>query len=494
MKRHIIAITLLLVTLSAQAQEAQPDATYRLLRHAYKVNPDGTVDYNFRKELTILRNRALTGYADKGETFIVFNPAFETLTINESYTLRKDGSRVYTPKNAFVEQLPSACADCARYNGLREMVVVHTGMEYDCTIVLDYTIHRKSGKVYDDMLLSEDCPIERYEVVLDQPKKGALRWDVHVPDGSQVALDMRSNADSTLVTLSASRLPQGLADPYLPDAHSLYPSIIVSSGHPDGFAVFDNTEKAIAAKDMLALLLENDPVEYAYSIANYVVSHVATNAIEPAALDYAVSPAAVTWGSDCGTPADKTQLLAAMLRQAGFKARAAMEQGIPVAHVTIKGMDYPLSATSKNAPAIATASSPHADIIAWEGKELGAGYSQATLPQDDMGYNASFLLASRQAPLWIRAHRADNSQTLALPQGARLVTAPYERRRESRRKLADGRPLWSMETSLRQEGDKVVVTRKFAINEDCAISGGDYADFRSALVEWQGSRQLTIKK
>ena len=86
------------------------DAVYKLIKHEWTVNADGTSDYHYRHEIQILRNRALTAYADKGETFVVYNPDLESLTINEVYTLRANGSRVDMPQNAFVRQLPSECS------------------------------------------------------------------------------------------------------------------------------------------------------------------------------------------------------------------------------------------------------------------------------------------------------------------------------------------------------------------------------------------------
>ena len=67
------------------------------------------------------------------------------LKIHESYTRQKDGNIVKTPENAFVEVLPSAAADAPAYNGLKEMVVVHTGLELGATIYLDYSVITRPG-------------------------------------------------------------------------------------------------------------------------------------------------------------------------------------------------------------------------------------------------------------------------------------------------------------------------------------------------------------
>ena len=114
MKKTVLFV--LTIMLCAVVYAQGPDAVYRLLRQEWVVNADGTSDYHYRHEVQILRNRALTAYADKGETFVVYNPDLEELSVNEVYTLRADGSRVDMPQNAFVYQLPSECADCGRFN------------------------------------------------------------------------------------------------------------------------------------------------------------------------------------------------------------------------------------------------------------------------------------------------------------------------------------------------------------------------------------------
>ena len=163
MKRIFLLTMAVLMGAMTMAQN-QPDAEYKLIRRSYKTNSDGSMDINFRKEIKMIRNRAITAYADKGETFITFNPQFETLTINECYTIMADGTKVETPENAFVLQLPSECADCGRLNGIREMAIVHTALEYNCMIVLDYTIHRNSSRLGERCTCKEDGPVHRYEV------------------------------------------------------------------------------------------------------------------------------------------------------------------------------------------------------------------------------------------------------------------------------------------------------------------------------------------
>ena len=76
----------------------QPDAIFKLLHYEWTVNTDGTSDYHYRHEVQILRNRTLTAYADLGETFVVYNPDLEELTVNEVYTVRKTAAAWRCPK------------------------------------------------------------------------------------------------------------------------------------------------------------------------------------------------------------------------------------------------------------------------------------------------------------------------------------------------------------------------------------------------------------
>ena len=94
-----------------------------------------------------------------GESFIVYNPQYQELKINSSYTKQKDGTIIKTPDNAFVEVLPRNAADAPAYNHLKEMVVVHTGLELGATIYLDYTVTSKPGylpevDIFEELLQS----------------------------------------------------------------------------------------------------------------------------------------------------------------------------------------------------------------------------------------------------------------------------------------------------------------------------------------------------
>lgn len=67
MKKTVLTAIVLFAAAFAAAQTGQPDAEYNLIRRSYRTNSDGSMDIRFRKEIVLLRNRAITAYADKGD-------------------------------------------------------------------------------------------------------------------------------------------------------------------------------------------------------------------------------------------------------------------------------------------------------------------------------------------------------------------------------------------------------------------------------------------
>ena len=65
----------------------------------------------------------------------------------------------------FVESTSRTAADAPAYNHLKEMVVVHTGLELGATIYLDYTLTSKPGylpelDIYNELL--QTSPVKEY--------------------------------------------------------------------------------------------------------------------------------------------------------------------------------------------------------------------------------------------------------------------------------------------------------------------------------------------
>lgn len=171
----IIGMLLLAVLPAKAASEAE----FRKLSKTYTLRADGSQEVRVQKELTLFTHAAMNSLY--GETFIVYDPDFQKLEIHESYTRQKDGNVIKTPTNALVEVLPSAAANAPAYNRLKEMVVVHTGLELGATIVLDYSIVSKAGYLPElDVCcpVKELSPIKEYTFRLNVPAGKAVHYEL----------------------------------------------------------------------------------------------------------------------------------------------------------------------------------------------------------------------------------------------------------------------------------------------------------------------------
>lgn len=171
----IIGMLLLAVLPAKAASEAE----FRKLSKTYTLRADGSQEVRVQKELTLFTHAAMNSLY--GETFIVYDPDFQKLEIHESYTRQKNGTVIKTPANALVEVLPSAAANAPAYNRMKEMVVVHTGLELGATIVLDYSIVSKAG--YLPALdvccpVKELSPIKEYTFQLNVPTDKTVHYEL----------------------------------------------------------------------------------------------------------------------------------------------------------------------------------------------------------------------------------------------------------------------------------------------------------------------------
>lgn len=481
-------------TLQAQSSAAEkPDAKYKLIRQQFKVNRDGTTEYNFRKEITLIRNRAITAYADKGETFIVYNPKLQNLTINECYTIKKDGTKVKTPKRAFVEQLPSSCENCGRFNDMVELAIVHTALEYDCTIVLDYTVTSKCDIVQQKIQLTQDCPVEKYEIIVDQPFNSELFYHVDA-NGA----DIKELNDGHTLHIVGSNLKQTYGDKYLPKAEKIYPTVYFSNratveddmkqvrGKVVDAIPFINSERVRIRKlgnksqhERNLLLVE--------SIRNYVADNIRCNRVSPALLGYKNADAAEVWKSGCGTPYEKAIALAGVLQQAGFYAYAYLTEeevlttderrfklvGDGEATVTVVVDNEQLVLSTYQKPNKAEQQ---------KNKTLKAisesdGLAIYTIPQGDcpIEVNPAYLTAKRTTPVQAAKCNEKYTYEIQLNEKATLVK-PVEVGYS-----VEG--LGSISISIRQNGDKIEAEKALTIEKEI-IEGVDYQDFRRMMIDW----------
>ena len=497
-KTVFIAAIFSVLSFQLSVSQAQ-DAVYKLLRQEWTVNADGTSDYHYRHEVQILRTRALTAYADKGETFVVYNPDLEKLTVNEVYTIQKDGTRIDMPQNAFVYQLPSECADCGRFNHMRELAMVHTGMELGCTIVVDYTIHRQYNLIYETLPLMLDCPIEKYEVKVVYPMEMEVGFDFtgrdYLPSDKvirtmSVTTDGESITTPVTLTFTMTDMPQAPRESYMPS--DIVPALHLFNGTPEFVPAFDRLGLE-AAQDAAAGQMNGNDRESIVAMRDFVVDNIHLNDIHPSHLGYTHATAAEVWQSGCGTATDKAVLLAAMLNQTGFTARVAGEESDKVG-VMVDTLEYLLDVRHKTPMTLdgeardeVTKYTMSPDNNKPVLDTLEDGFFRLVLPTlpGAPAVRASNLPLTRTTPVQSAACELRSDITYTLPKGMKTVKGTT-----STKISHEG--LGSVEISIKQSGSKLRVVRNLTL-EKSLVPVADYAAYRQLLAAWQGTDSVLLR-
>lgn len=321
--------------------KAESEAEFRKLSKTYTLRADGSQELRVQKELTLFTHAAMNGLY--GETFIVYDPEFQELTIHESYTRQKDGTVIKTPSSALVEVLPSSAANAPAYNHLKEMVVVHTGLELGATIYLDYSIVSKAGYLPE---LDVCCPVKELSPVkefifrLNVPAGKSVRYEL-LNASAKPVIAQGNGMKSFIWTLKdvAPRpyaYPSGRGNLGLVQAvaSGMMPVFVASTwpGYTEAvkylqkqFAV-GNTSVVEGKVAELTQGLEGNPQAMRNAIANYMAGLYQLGHCNVSLQDagYRLRPASEVITSAYGTQAELVNLDVTLQRAAGLEAEVAV--------------------------------------------------------------------------------------------------------------------------------------------------------------------------
>ena len=321
--------------------KAESEAEFRKLSKTYTLRADGSQELRVQKELTLFTHAAMNGLY--GETFIVYDPEFQELTIHESYTRQKDGTVIKTPSNALVEVLPSSAANAPAYNHLKEMVVVHTGLELGATIYLDYSIVSKAGYLPE---LDVCCPVKELSPVkefifrLNVPAGKSVRYELL--NASAKPVIAHGNGMKSFIWTLKDVAPRPYAYPsgrgnlglVQAVASGMMPVFVASTwpGYTEAvkylqkqFAV-GNTSVVEGKVAELTQGLEGNPQAIRNAIANYMAGLYQLGHCNVSLQDagYRLRPASEVITSAYGTQAELVNLDVTLQRAAGLEAEVAV--------------------------------------------------------------------------------------------------------------------------------------------------------------------------
>ena len=329
MKKHIFLLLVVFASFSAFAKAPEKDAVYHLISKSYTLNTDGSTEFRKRTELQIFTRMTFDHF---GETFITYNPDFQELIINEAYTIRKDGSKVETPANAFNPMLPEGCTKCERLNGIRTMVVTHTALEYDATIVLDYTIRSKDfffQELLEKVDLQEEVPVEKYVVSVSTPDYKPAKFQLN---GENIAYTITESKNKDFVTTvyTFNNLPEQPTDEYLfPSATAsltfftmdIVDNLIGKIAQQNSMQKFDNQKITdFFLSRFTEGMSDMDRILY---VRDYIHDNIRTDNLNAKVLNYMFASPQQVWESNCALPVEKNILLAGVLKSLGYDAQLA---------------------------------------------------------------------------------------------------------------------------------------------------------------------------
>ncbi len=332
MKNRYLQFSLYLFILSFSstlfAQDSKYDAVYLSVIKEYTLNPDGSMDYRYAKEQKLQSYRSFHNLY--GETFIVYNPLYQNLKINESYTLMTNGKKVTTPVNAFNEVLPGFAANAPAFNAIREMVVTHTGLERNATIYLDYTIHSNKGSfpaLGGNELLAEAEPLKNFIIRIRIPAEIDLFFKVFNADFPPA---ITKEGSFKVFTWQLKDLSAYSPEDHQPGDRARYPRLIFSTKNDySNVLSFLTNQPAFQSKPTEPMKLAvvkwideiKDPLEIALKIQEKVVNDFRLIAVPLRYTGYSCRTPDQVWNSNYGNSFEKTLLLTTLLNSANIDAK-----------------------------------------------------------------------------------------------------------------------------------------------------------------------------
>lgn len=498
---------------------AASEAEFGKLSKTWTLHTDGSQEFRCNKELTLFTHTAMNG--TYGESFIIYNPEFQELKIHTSYTKQKDGTIIKTPDNAFVEVLPRMATNAPAFNGLKEMVVVHTGLELGATIYLDYSVITRPG-YYAELdlndLLQETSPIKKYTVTLSVPENKPLHFQLY---GQATKASETTTNGNREVRWNLKNVPALSHTPFQPQNGNGVLRLVASTypSQKEALAAMDKSFNAsvdFECKTFASYITEkaaNDK-EKVQILLNHVASNLGTSNVSPENTGYTVRDADIVLRSAYGTQTEKTQLLNTLLNAAGIPSEiVAVYPGTLntdacglkaikelVVKTTVDGKDLFISATSlspSSVPARGTLDrlytlSGNALTVAAiptevkENKEVAIdaakavkGYVVCTLPAASAGVDSWSMnaLNSKRTELFEIPSLINQEITYTVkPANGMQLQTPVT-------PTVISKPFGKVTRTITPKGNTIEVVRSISLDKQ-QFTPAEYNDLRQVINEW----------
>nr|NQU89859.1 DUF3857 domain-containing protein [Bacteroidota bacterium] len=327
MKKIIISLIYIsLLPGFVYSQYDNADAVFEKIVKEYTLNDDGSMDFHYHKQLKL--QSYLSFNRLYGETFIIFDPEYQKLAINNAYTIMADGTKITTPKNAFNEVLPRAAAHSASFNHLREMVVTHTALEIGATIFLDYNLSTEKGflpALMGNEVIEEPSPVEEMKIVVRVPVTVEL---YHKMFNLRTAPEIIVQGSQKIYTWVFKGIEASAKESHRDDYLQEIPRLTFSTDDTEkvvdwllnqtafDYEIDDNMQAFVTA----VVDKEQGEIKTMLEIQKEVVNYISLDRINPVYNGFRVRAPVQVWQSNDGNQLEKAILLCALLQHAKFNA------------------------------------------------------------------------------------------------------------------------------------------------------------------------------
>lgn len=331
MKKNCLIILSLFFAHFLFSQNENADAIFEKFIKEFTLEADGSTSYREYKQLKLITQFSFNRLY--GETFIIYNPEFQNLKINNAYTVMADGSKVITPPNAFNEVLPRDAAFSATANHMKEMVVTHTATEMGATIFLDYTLTSAKGYLpgfMGNVLIQESSPIAELEVIVRIPSDQELN---HRMIGLRTGPEIKIEANQKVYAWKFNGVQASPKEPLQGKHHLSAPRLLFTTAigvaetinwltNQQAFELQINDEMKAWTDNLRSK--QTEEIETLMTIQKAVVENIVFERYNPEWLAYRARTPEEIWKSNGGNKLEKTLLLATLLKYANFNATPAI--------------------------------------------------------------------------------------------------------------------------------------------------------------------------
>lgn len=331
MKKTFLIIISVLLFSAIFAQNENAEAVFEKITKEYTLKADGLIEFRCVKQLKLQSYMSFNRLY--GETFIVYNTDFQTLKINEAYTIMADSTKVVTPPNAFNEVLPFEAAHSAANNFLREMVVTHTALEIGATIYLDYTIASIVGfmpALMGNEIIEESSPVKEMEIIVKVPTDVELYHKMYNLRTAPEVMIIGSEKVYTWKFSGIAAAPQEyFRNRYLENVPRLSFSTVEKMENVISHITSQPAFDLVLSEEMTAfadtIRKQNlDEIRVLTGIQKEVAENMATDRASLKNTGFRVRTPEETWQSNGGTALEKAILMAALLNHVNIPSRPVL--------------------------------------------------------------------------------------------------------------------------------------------------------------------------